>query len=103
MCRAAANKDHLQHFVFAKASLDHPEVKDFVKKEGIRGIPHISLYNSSGAKLLGMAASFKKLEAINHNLRAAAAHKDDVMQQKIQLVLDPNNFVILPGMPVPAA
>eukprot|EP00878_Enallax_costatus_P007605 GHUV01007962.1.p1 GENE.GHUV01007962.1~~GHUV01007962.1.p1 ORF type:complete len:249 (+),score=42.58 GHUV01007962.1:576-1322(+) len=103
LSRLAANKEHLQHFVFAKASLDQQEIKDHIKREGVRGIPHLSIYNSKGAKLLGMGASFKRLEAISFNLRAAAAHKDEVMQQKLQLQLDPNCFVLIPGAPVTAA
>jgi hypothetical protein len=48
MCRLADDKELKQHFVFAKASLEHPEVKDWVKAEGIRGIPHLSIYEGTG-------------------------------------------------------
>lgn len=103
LCRLADNKEHQQHFVFAKGSLDNQEIKDFVKKEGIRGIPHLSIYTSKGTKVLGMGASFKKLEAIAHNLKSIAAQKDMVMQQTVPLSLDPNQFVMLSETAVPAA
>jgi hypothetical protein len=48
MCRLAVNQELQQHYVFAKASLDCPDVKDWVKQEGIRGIPHIAVYEQSG-------------------------------------------------------
>lgn len=48
MCRIADDKELKKHYVFAKASLEHSEVKDWVKAEGIRGIPHLSLYDSTG-------------------------------------------------------
>lgn len=37
-------------YVFAKASLEHAEVKAWVKEEGITGIPHLSVYSSEGKK-----------------------------------------------------
>jgi hypothetical protein len=49
MCRVADDKEMKKHYVFAKASLEHPEVKEWVKAEGIRGIPHLSLYDGTGA------------------------------------------------------
>jgi hypothetical protein len=48
MCRIADDKELKKHYVFAKASLEHPEVKEWVKAEGIRGIPHLSLYDGTG-------------------------------------------------------
>jgi hypothetical protein len=50
MCRVADDKELKKHYVFAKASLEHPEVKDWVKAEGIRGIPHLSIYDGTGAR-----------------------------------------------------
>lgn len=52
MCRLADDKDLKQHFVFAKASLEHAEVKEWVKAEGIRGIPHLSIYDGTGGVCL---------------------------------------------------
>ncbi|KAF6265528.1 hypothetical protein COO60DRAFT_1633636 [Scenedesmus sp. NREL 46B-D3] len=103
MCRIADDKELKKHYVFAKASLEHSEVKDWVKAEGIRGIPHLSLYDSTGVKLMGMGASFKKVEPIKFNLRAIVQHKDAVKQQQRLLDLDPNSFVLIPGVPVAAS
>jgi hypothetical protein len=50
MCRVADDKELKKHYVFAKASLEHPEVKDWVKAEGIRGIPHLSIYDGTGGR-----------------------------------------------------
>jgi len=55
----------------------------------------------SGAKLLGMGASFKKAETIKSNLKVIAANKDIVSGQG-ELMLDPNFFVILPSTKVAA-
>jgi hypothetical protein len=54
-------------------------------------------------KLMGMGASFKKVETIKSNLRAIAQHKDLVKQQQRLLDLDPNFFVLIPGVPVAAS
>jgi thiol:disulfide interchange protein len=97
LCRVADNKQYQQDYVFSKASLEHPEVKEWVKAEGIRGIPHLSVYSSSGQKLLGMGASFKKMEAVKNNLQAIATHKEAVLAEGHELQLDPNAFVVLPG------
>ena len=96
LCRVADSKTFKQDYVFCKASLQHPEVKDWVKAEGITGIPHISLYSSDGKKLVGMGASFKKMETLKSNLEAVAAHRDAVVSEGHQLQLDPNGFVVLP-------
>eukprot|EP00775_Hariotina_reticulata_P001222 gene1222-1561_t len=101
MCRLADNKELQQHYLFAKASLDCPEIKDWVKQEGIRGIPHIAVYEQSGTKLLGMGASFKKADTIMSNLKVIAANKDTLLGQG-ELMLDPNFFVILPAAKVAA-
>ncbi|WIA22765.1 hypothetical protein OEZ86_009722 [Tetradesmus obliquus] len=103
MCRLADDKDLKQHFVFAKASLEHAEVKEWVKAEGIRGIPHLSIYDGTAVKLLGMGASFKKVDTIKSNLRTIAKHKDAVKQQQRLLDLDPNFFVMIPGVPTAVA
>jgi hypothetical protein len=76
--------------------LQHAEVKAWVKAEGVTGIPHLSIYNSSGKKLLGMGASVKKMDALKSNLEAIAKHRDAVLADGHQLALDPNFFVILP-------
>jgi hypothetical protein len=57
---------------------------------------------TAGVKLLGMGASFKKVETIKSNLRAIAQHKDTVKQEQRLLDLDPNSFVLIPGVPVGA-
>lgn len=96
LCRVADTQTYKQDYVFCKASLEHAEVKDWVKAEGIRGIPHLSIYSSEGKKLLGMGASFKKMEALKSNLEAISQHRDAVLAEGHELVLDPNAFVILP-------
>lgn len=96
LCRIADNKDYQQDYVFCKASLQAPEVKAWVKAEGITGIPHLSIYNQSGKKLLGMGASFKKMEALKSNLQAIVAHKDVIIAEGRELQLDPNAFVVPP-------
>jgi hypothetical protein len=50
-----------------------------------------------------MGASFKKVEIIKSNLRAIAQHKDTVKQQQRLLDMDPNLFVMIPGVPVAAS
>jgi hypothetical protein len=57
----------------------------------------------AGVKLLGMGASFKKVEIIKSNLRVIAQHKDTVKEQQRLLDMDPNLFVIIPGVTVPVA
>lgn len=102
LCRVADNPQYKQDFVFCKASLEHPEVKAWVKEEGIRGIPHFSVYSNTGTKLLGMGASFKKMEALKSNLQAIAQHKEAVIAEGHELQLDPNSFVVLPESAVVA-
>lgn len=51
---------------------------------------------------MGMGASFKKTETIRSNLVNIAQHKDVVLKDKQLLQLDPNNFVLIPGVPVTA-
>lgn len=97
LCRVADTKEYKQNYIFCKASLDHAEVKAWVKAEGITGIPHLSIYSSSGTKLLGMGASAKKMDALKSNLEAIAKHMDAVLADGHALTLDPNAFVILPG------
>lgn len=102
LCRVADTQQYKQGYVFAKASLEHAEVKDWVKAEGIRGIPHLCIYSSSGQKVLGMGASFKKMEALKSNLEAIATHRDAVLAEGHELALDPNFFVLLPDSVVVA-
>jgi thiol:disulfide interchange protein len=102
LCRIADSKEYKQNYVFCKASLEHAEVKEWVKAEGIRGIPHLSIYSSSATKLLGMGASFKKMDALKSNLEAIAKHMDAVLAEGHELTLDPNAFVILPESAVMA-
>lgn len=96
LCRVADTQEYKEGYVFAKASLEHAEVKAWVKEEGITGIPHLSIYSREGKKVLGMGASFKKIEALKSNLAAIATHRDAVLAEGHTLVLDPNAFVVLP-------
>jgi hypothetical protein len=89
-------------FVFFQASLEHAEVKEWVKAEGIRGIPHLSVYSSKGQKLMGSGASFKKMDILKSNLQAIAQHRDAVLGEGHELQLDPNGFVVLPESAVVA-
>lgn len=84
-------------YLFAKGSLDHPDIKARIKREGIAGIPWIGIYNKQGDKVASFGAAFKRLEAVRHNLNFLADHKD-----QIQLAQpDPNGFLIIPGVSCP--
>ncbi len=102
LCRIAADTALQSSFKFAKASLDHPEVKEWVKNEAVTGIPHLAVYGPGGAKLLGMGASFKKLEAIRANLQDIAAHAEVLSSNATSLPLDEAARVILPEGLAPA-
>eukprot|EP00879_Flechtneria_rotunda_P006321 GHRR01006643.1.p1 GENE.GHRR01006643.1~~GHRR01006643.1.p1 ORF type:complete len:204 (+),score=36.72 GHRR01006643.1:272-883(+) len=103
LCRVAGNKQFQEHFVFAKGNLDNEGVKNWVKQEGIKGIPYLTVYTKNGVMVMGMAASFRKTEAIKHNLKAIAQHKQLVLERQEPLPLDPNSFVMIPGVPVAAS
>jgi hypothetical protein len=79
-----------------QASLEHAEVKAWVKAEGVMGIPHLSVYGSKGQKLMGMGASFNKMDILKANLGSIAQHREAVLADGHELQLDPNLFVVLP-------
>jgi hypothetical protein len=54
-------QEYKEGYVFAKASLEHAEVKAWVKEEGITGIPHLSIYSREGRGQQG-AQSVKHAE-----------------------------------------
>jgi hypothetical protein len=71
-------------------------VKAWVKAEGVMGIPHLSVYGSKGQKLMGMGASFNKMDILKANLGSIAQHREAVLADGHELQLDPNLFVVLP-------
>ncbi|GIL83348.1 hypothetical protein Vretimale_11302 [Volvox reticuliferus] len=88
LCRIPKNDLLAENFNFYKANIEVGDFASFIKKKGVRGIPYVLIFNSDGSDLIGMGASFKKMEALRKNLDfIATAEKKD-------FVLDPNGFVI---------
>lgn len=95
-----ADSELKQKYLFAKGSLESAEIKEKVKAEGIKGIPHLAVYDASGAKLFGMGASFKKVDAIKRNLELVSQHRAAVAAAGVQLplALDEDFTVMIPGV-----
>ena len=88
LSRIAGNPDYQQDFLFVKACVTDEGIRDFVRKEGITGIPMAIVYEGGGQKLISFGASFRKINAIKANLLVIAANRGK------EFVIDPNGFVM---------
>ncbi|KXZ54626.1 hypothetical protein GPECTOR_4g691 [Gonium pectorale] len=90
LCRIPTSEFLSQHFNFYKANIEEGDFAGFIKRKGVRGIPYVLVFNSDGNDLIGMGASFKKMEALRKNLDAIARADP----AKRDFVLDPNGFIM---------
>ncbi|KAG2433244.1 hypothetical protein HXX76_008313 [Chlamydomonas incerta] len=88
LCRIPTNDFMAQHFNFYKANIEEGNLASYIKKKGVRGIPHVLVFHPDGSDCIGMSGAFKKMEALRKNLDFIAR------AEKKSFVLDPNGFVI---------
>ncbi|EFJ47439.1 thioredoxin [Volvox carteri f. nagariensis] len=87
LCRIPNNELLSRHFNFYKANIEEGDFASFIKKKGVRGIPYVLVFNSDGTDLIGMGASFKKMEVLRRNLDFIARAETK------SFVLDPNGLI----------
>ncbi|GFR48935.1 hypothetical protein Agub_g10941 [Astrephomene gubernaculifera] len=88
LCRIPTNEFLAQHFNFYKVNIEDADMASFIKAKGVRGIPHVLVFDSDGSDLIGMGASFKKMEVLRKNLDFIAR-----AEGPRDFVLDPNGLV----------
>lgn len=87
LCQIASDPELVAAYDFVKCNIDEDDVKTLMRKEGVRGIPYMVVYDEQGLKVGSFLASFKKMDIVRKNLKYILEHKGS------NLCLDPNGFL----------
>ena len=88
LSRVAGNPDFKRDFLFVKCDVTDAGIRDYVRKNGITGIPTAMVCAPGGDKLISFGASFRKINAVKANLVVMAANRG------ARFTIDPNGFAI---------
>ncbi|CAD7698362.1 unnamed protein product [Ostreobium quekettii] len=88
LCKVAANPDFTKNFKFVKADVQTRDIAQYIRTQGVRGIPTIIVFAPGGAKVAHFGASFRKMNMVKANLIVIASNKG------AEFVTDPDGYVL---------